>query len=161
MLGLVYYYAKRYDLATEQLKKAIEFESNFWWAHTYLARIYEKTGNISAAITKLEQARKMEGATTEVSAALGHAYASTGKREEALKIISELNEPSNHIQMDGYEVAIIYAALGEKDQAFAYLDKEYATGSWFLLFIKVDPDLDPLRDDARFKDLLKRINLPE
>jgi len=121
-LGFVYYYAKRYDLAAEQLNKTIEFEPNFWWAHTYLARIYEKTGNIPAAISELEKAQKMDGATTEVSAALGHAYASAGNREEAQKIINELKEPSNRIQMDGYEVAIIYAALGERDQAFAYLE---------------------------------------
>lgn len=161
ILGIVYFYAKRYDDAANQFDKTIEFEPDFWWAHTFLARTYERSGKLPAAISELERARLMEGATIEVLAALGHAYAVSGKRDEAQRIIVELKAPDKRIQSDGYEIAVIYTALGNKQQAFEYLDKEYATGGWFLNFLKVEPYFEPLRDDPRFKALLKRMNLPE
>ncbi len=86
----------------------------------------------------------------------------SGKRDEAQRIIAELKAPDKRILAEeGYEFAVIYTALGDKQQAFGYLNKEYATGGWFLNFLKVEPYFDSLRDDPRFKDLLKRMNLPE
>lgn len=118
------------------------------------------SGKLPTAISELERARFMEGATMEVLAALGHVYAVSGKRDEAQRVITELKEPQKHVQVDGYELAVIYTALGDKQQAFEYLDKEYATGGWFLNFLKVEPYFDSLRGDPRFKELLKRMNLP-
>ncbi|HEY2973051.1 MAG TPA: tetratricopeptide repeat protein [Pyrinomonadaceae bacterium] len=156
-LGLVYFYARRYDEAAEQLNRTIEFEPRFWWAHTYLARIEEKKGRLPVAIARLENARYFEGATPEVLSALGRLYALAGKKVEALKIIDELREQTARRWVAGYDIAVIYAALGEKDQAFQFLDKEYAEGFWYLNFLKVDPELDSLRSDPRFSELLSRV----
>jgi len=86
-------------------------------------------------------------------------YAVSGRRAEAEKIIDELKRPEWTIQVDGYEFAVIYAALGDKDTAFRYLNKEYAHGSWWLNFAVVDPDLEPLRSDLRYDELLMRLAL--
>jgi TolB-like protein/Tfp pilus assembly protein PilF len=158
-LGLVYFYARRYDEAAQQLNRTIEFEPRFWWAHTYLARIEEKKGRLPVAIARLENARHLEGATPEVLSALGRLYALAGKNEEAKKIISQLQEQATRRWVAGYDIAVIYAALGKKDQAFHFLDKEYAEGFWYLNFLKVDPELDSLRSDPRFSELLSRVGL--
>ncbi|MFQ5605818.1 MAG: FlgO family outer membrane protein [bacterium] len=160
-LGIVYFYAAQYEQAFDQLNKTIQFEPNFWWAHTYLARTLEKKGKLPDAISVLERAKLMEGATPEVLAALGYAYAAAGKRGEAHKIIAHLKEQAEQSYVPPYDIAVIYIGLEEKEQAFAYLEKEYATGGWYLNFLKVDPDLDPLRPDPRFKEMLKRLNLSE
>ena len=159
MLGLVYFYSGRYEKAEGQFRKTIEIDPNFWYAHAHLARTIEKLGNREAAISMLEKASSMQGATAEPLMHLGRIYAASGRRADAEKMIDELKRPKWTIQMDGYEFAVIYAALGDKDTAFAYLDNEYARGSWWLNFAKVDPDLEPLRSDARFNELLRKLNL--
>ena len=158
MLGLVYFYSGRYEKAEGQFRKTIEIDPSFWYAHTHLARSIEKLGDREAAVSMLERARSMQGATAEPLMHLGRIYAASGRRADAEKIIDELKRPEWTIQMDGYEFAVIYAALGAKDTAFAYLDNEYARGSWWLNFAKVDPDLDPLRSDPRFAELLRKLN---
>jgi serine/threonine protein kinase/Flp pilus assembly protein TadD len=159
MLGLVYFYSGNYEKASEQFRKTIEIDPSFWYAHTQLARSIEKLGNREAAVSMLEKARSMHGATAEPLMHLGRIYAASGRRSDAEKIIDELKRREWTIQMDGYEFAVIYAALGDKDTAFAHLDNEYARGSWWLDFAKVDPDLEPLRSDPRFNELLRKLNL--
>ncbi len=161
LLGIVYFYAKRYDEAANQFNKTIEIEPEFWWAHTFLARTYEMSGKLPAAISQLEKAKLKQGATIEVLATLGNAYAIAGKRDEALRIIKEIELPEKDIQSDGYELAVVYAGLGDKDKAFEHLDKEFATGGWMLNFLKVDPYFETFRSDPRFASLLKRVNLAE
>jgi tetratricopeptide (TPR) repeat protein len=159
MQGLVYFYSGRYDKAEAQFRKTIEIDPNFWYAHTHLARTIEKLGNREAAVSMLEKAKSMQGATAEPLMHLGRIYAASGRRADAETIINELKRPKWTIQMDGYEFAVIYAALGDKDTAFSYLDNEYARGSWWLNFAKVDPALEPLRSDSRFNELLRKLNL--
>ena len=159
MLGLAYFYSGRYEKAEGQFRKTIEIDPNFWYAYAQLARTNEKLGNREAAIALLEKAKSMEGATAEPFVHLGRIYAVSGRRGDVEKIIEELKRPKWTIQIDGYEFAVIYAALGDKDKAFEYLDSEYARGSWWLNFAKIDPDLEPLRSDPRFDELLKKLNL--
>ena len=158
-LGMCLFYARRYDEAMQQLRTTIELEPNYWFAHLYLARVHEKKGDLPAAIAELEKTRRMEGAIPEVSSALGYAYAISGEKEEARKIILELKELSKQSYVSSYNIATMYAGLGEKDQAFAYLDKEYKEGAYYLDFLKVDPELDSLRSDQRFTALLKKVGL--
>ncbi len=159
MLGLVYFYAGRYEIAAEQFRRTVEIDPNFWYAHTHLARSIERLGDREGAIAMLGKASLMDGATGEPLMNLGRIYASSGRRSEAEKVIDELKRAKWTIQMDGYEFAVIYAALGDKDTAFQYLDSEHARGTWWLDFAKVDPDLEPLRSDPRFDELLKKLNL--
>jgi Flp pilus assembly protein TadD len=88
-----------------------------------------------------------------------HAYGKQGKRVEAEQQISRLRDLMKEHYLRTYYLAAIYAALGDKDKAFAELEQSFADKDCFLGRIAIDPDMDPLRDDPRFKSLLKRMNL--
>jgi predicted Zn-dependent protease len=86
----------------------------------------------------------------------------SGKRAEAQKIIDQLKELSAHSYVAPYNLAAIYAGLGDKDQAFAWLDRAYADRSGFLAFyFRTDAHMDSLRSDPRFAELMRRVGLPQ
>ena len=91
---------------------------------------------------------------------LGHAYAVSGKREEAQKVIGHLRELSVHQYVAPYNVAVIYAGLGEKDEAFAGLNRAYQERSYLLTYLTVDERLDKLHSDPRFDELVRRLRAP-
>jgi len=91
---------------------------------------------------------------------LGHAYARAGKSAEARRLLDELKEQSKRRYVSWCDFAAIYAGLGEKDQAFACLERAYAQRDARLVELKVDARLDPLRSDPRFADLQRRVGLP-
>jgi hypothetical protein len=93
-------------------------------------------------------------------AALGYTYAAAGKKGEALRVLQELLEPAKRKFVLSVDVAIIYAAMGERDPAFQWLDKALEDGSLGSASLKLDPILDGLRGDPRFADLLRRTGLP-
>jgi len=91
---------------------------------------------------------------------MGNAYARMGRTEDARVMISRLEE---HVRKDGvgrFEIALVYAGLNEKDQAFAWLEKSYAAHDKGLTYLRIDPCLDPLRADPRFQDLIHRVGFP-
>ena len=91
---------------------------------------------------------------------MGHAYAAGDKRAEAVKIANELEQRSRESYVPPYWMATLYVALGNKDQAFNWLDKAYAERSGGLAWLKIDPRMDPLRQEARFTTLLGRVGVP-
>jgi len=94
-------------------------------------------------------------------ASLAHAFALAGKRAEAEKLLAELKERSGSEYVSSYLIAEIYVALGEKEAAFKSLDQAYDERSIDLVLAKVDPRLDPLRDDPRFQELVKKVGIPQ
>jgi len=108
-------------------------------------------------MTECQRARHLEKNVPEVLALFGRAYALSGKKAEAQKVIDEL---SKRIYVPPYNFAIIYAGLGNKDEAFAYLNRAYDERSYYLTWLKVDSQLDNLRDDPRFKELVKKVGFP-
>ena len=95
------------------------------------------------------------------AAALGHAYAMAGRKADAEHVLQTLSQQANKGYVSAFDVATIYAGLGEKDKAFAWLDKAATEHSSFLAYSKWEPRLDPLRSDPRFKQVLTRIGLPQ
>jgi tetratricopeptide (TPR) repeat protein len=91
----------------------------------------------------------------------GYAYAKSGQRQKAEEIIKRWKEGEKTKYVMSYWIAVVYAALGDKDAAFAELEKAYQARDWFLQRLNVDPFMDPLRDDPRFADLVKRLGLPQ
>jgi serine/threonine-protein kinase len=161
-LGIALLDGHRYDEALQQLRTTVEAEPDYWLAHLYFARALEKKGEFSAAIAELKKTTLIEGAPAEVISALGYAYAVSGNKAEAEKIILQLkeqSEQSKQFYVPAYGIATIYAGLGDKERAFAYLEKEYANGAFYLNYLKVDPEVDSLRSDPRFADLLRRVRL--
>jgi TolB-like protein/Flp pilus assembly protein TadD len=155
----VYYCVRQYDRAIEESRKAIELDPNFWPGHAFLGLAYEKTGRFAEAVEELEKARRLDDSPT-IYELLGGAYAACGKKEEAKKVLTELTERSSRRYVCPYEVATIYAGLGEKDAAFEWLDKAVEARADCVPWIKPDPKIDPLRSDPRYAALLRRVGLP-
>jgi hypothetical protein len=101
----------------------------------------------------------MSGDVTFASAALGHLYATVSKAAEARAVFNELSARSKCVYVPAYDIALVCAGLGWKDQALDYLARAHQERSGWMTYLKVDPRLDPLRGDARFVELLRRVRL--
>ncbi len=129
--------------------------------HLYLGLAYEQIGKWKGALAEFKRAIELSSRAPETVAASGHTYGLIGKRSEAEKVLGQLRQLSRRKYVSSYLPAKIYAALGEKDKAFAALDRAMEERSDWLAFLKVDPCLDPLRTDARFQQLFRSLRLPE
>ncbi len=158
-LGQVLYHARRYDEAIEQLHKTIEMDSNFYEAHRWLARAYMEKGMFAQALEELEILGPLEEHQSGMRALIGYVHAATGKRDEAKKILQRLTSLSQQGKAHHYGLAIIHIRLGEKDRAFEALEKQIESRSGPTSMLKVDPILDNLRTDTRFKKLLSKMKL--
>ena len=112
------------------------------------------------AIAEFKKAVESAQGDSFFLAPLGHAYALSGNRREAEKVLQTLSDRAKKSYVSPFDVALIYTALGEKDTAFNWLDKAVAERSTFLVYSKWEPRLDSLRSDPRFKQILKQIGLP-
>ncbi len=153
------YWARQYDQAIEQSQKTIELDPNFALAHWDLGLEYEQTGAPGQAIAEMTKAVSFSESNCLMMAGLGHAYAVSGNRAAALKIARELEKRSHMEYVDPYAIALVYAGLAEKDQAFAYLEKAYEQHSPLFSFLNVEQMLDPIRSDLRFQLLVHRVGL--
>ncbi|MGB7925918.1 MAG: protein kinase [Pyrinomonadaceae bacterium] len=160
-LGLHYYYSRRYDEAIEQLRKTIDLNPDFGLAYFYMGRALLQKGLHSEAIIYLQKAKELSVDDPETIAELGYAYGLAGRRADAKKVLDELNELSKRRYVLPYFVATIYTGLGDKDQAFEWLEKAVADSHPGLALVNVDPKFDSLRADPRFPDLVRRIGLTQ
>jgi tetratricopeptide (TPR) repeat protein len=151
-------YARRLDRAVEQAKKTYDLDPTFFGGQNWLCHTYDARGMYAES---LEISEKTIGTSFPLLSATSYAYAKTGRRREAEAVINQLKELEKTRYTINYWVAVTYAALGERDAAFAELEKAYQARDWFLPRLKTDPFMDPLRDDRRFADLVKRIGLPQ
>ena len=159
-LGNTYIHAHQYDKAIEQLRKTIEMDQSFYFAHWQLGVAYELKGDFKDAIAEYQKARQLND-DPWVLALLGHVSAATGRRDEALKILEQLKQISKQRFVGAYGFALVYAGLGDKDQAFQWLEKSYQDRQGRITRIKVDALFDNLHSDPRFADLVRRVGLPQ
>ena len=150
--------AHSYDESIQQSRKTIEMDPNFGLAHNQLAQAYLQTGMDDEAITELQKAVQLAGGSPTCQANLARAYATAGKRNEALRLLSDLRKRSNPVYSYASEIATVYAALGDNSRAMTWLEKGYEER--FNPGVLLRPGFDPLRSDARFQDLVRRIGLP-
>ena len=150
--------ARRYDEAIEQSQQAL---GTFPAAHLWLGWAYLGKGRYTEAVSEFEERLSLSKDDAVTRAHLGYAYAAAGRRGKAEKVLADLNELFRQRQASPYYIAIIYAGLGEKEQAFGWLEKAYQERSRPLGGLKVNPVWDNLRSDPRFADLLRRIGLPQ
>jgi DNA-binding winged helix-turn-helix (wHTH) protein/TolB-like protein/Flp pilus assembly protein TadD len=155
-LGFLHYWARRYDQAIEQLGKTIDMESGHWLAHYWLAQVYAQKGRYSEALSEAQKAWDLSDDSGS-SWVLGYVYAVAGRRAEAQQQINELLKLSKQRYVPPYDIAQIYAGLGDKDQAFAWLEKADEDRSRGMDYLNLNPAFDTLRSDARFLALTKRI----
>lgn len=155
------YMARQYDRAAEQLRNTLEMDPNFSLAHLVLGESYKQKGDNQRAITELEKAAATSSNTPLMVAGLGHAYAVAKKTAEARAVLNQLLEQSKRQYVSPFYIALIYAGLGENEQAMDWLDKAYADRSNGLVFLKVDPEWDSLRSNPRFQALLVKLHLSD
>jgi len=155
----MFYFARDYDGAIEEQRKVIEFDPSNFGPHRRLGLAYLQKKMNAEALAEIQQSRALSGGNAEEIGYLGYAYAVTGKRAEAQKVLDELQEQSKRRYVSPWLIALIYTGLGNKDQAFIWLEKAYEDRSVNLMYLKVEPILDPLRSDPRYADLMRRMNL--
>ena len=156
-LGANYLVARRYDDAIEQFHKAIDLDPRFYYTHWNLAEALELKGNLREALAEYKKAVELDD-DPFVLALLGQAYAKVGQRDEALRILAQLSQIAAHRYVPSYSFALLHMALGEKDKAIEWLERSYREGAGLdLIFLKVDPMLDPLQKEPRFQALVARV----
>lgn len=156
-LGMNYFQARRYDQAIEQERKTLDLDPNFFLAHDTIGASDVEKSMYKEGIAELDKALAVTPGNVLGLMSLGRAYALAGRRADAEKVLDQLNEFSKREYVPAITRVTVYAALGEKDKAFEWLEKGY--DERFLIHIKTEPAFDPLRSDPRFADLLRRMNL--
>jgi len=158
-LARMSYFARDYDQAVKEFRAALEMDPNFGSAHLWLAHVYEQKALFEEAVRELKIGIDLYGDSTYALAKLGHAYAIAGKTEEARAILKQLHALSNDRYVSPYDIAVIHAGLRESDEAFSWLQEALEQRSPWLGYANIDPQWDGLRDDNRFRELLKLIGL--
>ncbi|HJZ80858.1 MAG TPA: protein kinase [Pyrinomonadaceae bacterium] len=153
--------ARRFDEAIEQYRKTIEIDPNFATAHYFMARAYEGKGSYDQAVEEFAKATDVSGFTAADLAKMKEAYAKSGRNGYLQVALDVTLENSKKGYVPAFVAAEIYARLGQKDQAFSYLEKSLQERDFRVALIKVSFEFDSLRSDPRFADLLKRIGLPD
>jgi len=160
-IGWSLYSARDYDQAIAQCRKAIEMDPNFVAAYNCTAQAYEQKKMYAEAIADMKKARTLAGDDPGVIAELACAYGLSGRKKEAQELLNTLKQQSTRQYVDPGLIALIYTVLGDKDKAFEGLEKAYSARSSWMTCLKVEPKFDPLRSDARFTDLMRRVGLPQ
>ena len=142
------------DESIEQSRKTIEMDVNFALAHNQLAVAYLQRGRRGDAIAELQKAVQLSSGNPTCTANLARAFAASGRRNEAVQLLDDLKKRSAN---DVSEIAVVYAALGDNDQAMTWLEKGYEER--FNPSVLLRPGFDPLRADRRFQDLERRVGL--
>ena len=150
--------AHRYDESVQQSQQTIEMDPHFAVAHYQLGQALEQKHNHDEAIAEFRRAIELSGGNTTFESNLANAYAVSGRKEEAMKIVKDLESRQSQNSSTDASIALIYVGLGDNDQSMIWLNKAYQAR--FNPSILMRPVFDPLRSDPRFQDLLHRIGLP-
>jgi len=160
--AVINYHLRDYKALIEIGRAYVAQNSNDWLAHNWLGVGYEGSGQILQAIPEYQKAVELSQGDSDPGAQLAHAYAASGRKSEAQKILREWLDQSERAYVSPYMIAAVYAGLGKKDKAFEYLEKAYQERSSDLsYFLRADLRMDSLRSDPRFQDLVSRINFPK
>jgi tetratricopeptide (TPR) repeat protein len=151
---MAFHWLHRYNEAIAQLQMRLGMDPNFVRARWGLGLVYEQQGRYEEAIAEFQQAEQLSGGGSVALSALGHVYAITGRRAEAERMLARPLALHEQKLASPYYIAAVYAGLGNKGQAFAWLEKIRDTQ--IVTWIRIDQYFDPLRDDPRFADLLRR-----
>ena len=159
-LGWQYLQANRPEQARQIFESTAELDDTFWGVHWGLGHYYRRKGDFAEAIAAFNKAVAAGGGHAMPLSALGYTYAISGQRAEAHEILDQLTALAEKAYVSPFNMAIIQAGLGDKDEAFAWLEKAYAERSRSMAWLNVTKELEDLRSDPRFDSLIHRIGLP-
>ena len=158
-LANAYYLAHRFDAAIAQCRNVLELDPAFDFAILWLAQAYEQKGMYQEALDALKKLDTGANTSVWVLAEEGCSHAGLGHRGEAEKIIRQIQERSAREYVDPTLIAYVYIALGDKDQAFAWLERGFNERAGNIPWVKIEPKFDSLRQDRRLADLVRRIGI--
>jgi TolB-like protein/DNA-binding winged helix-turn-helix (wHTH) protein len=157
-VGKILHLARRYDQAIEEHRKAVELHPNFWGAHNNLGLTLAVTRRYEQAIAEFERAIELND-NSEAKLNLAYTCAVSGRLREAKEIINELQTRTPQVYSSPFDIAVAYTGLGDRDGAFAWLEKAYEERARPLLSLKINPLFDPLHSDPRFAALIRRMKV--
>jgi tetratricopeptide (TPR) repeat protein len=158
--GEAYYFARKYEQSVFYYRMALELDDRFDGTHTGLARSLEALGRFDEARAEYEEGRRLSGLAWS-SLGLAHVAAAAGDEREARRILAELTEARKTGVVSAWGLAVLHASLGDIDDAFKWLDTAVEEKSSGLMMLRVHPRLDPLRSDARYRSLVKKVGLED
>lgn len=147
------------NAATKECQRLNDLDPTFWPGHQTLGIILTKQGRYPEALAEAQKSVEYANRSNAPLALLGHVYARMGRKGEAEAVIKELEKRYADKQADGRDLAVVYAGLENKDKAFDWLEKAFKDRSGFLVFLKLEPLLEPLRSDPRWSDLERRVGI--
>jgi TolB-like protein/DNA-binding winged helix-turn-helix (wHTH) protein/Tfp pilus assembly protein PilF len=159
-MGFQLFYKRRYDEAILQLRKTLEMNPKFPLAHLWLGRAYQQKEMYEEAIAEYSETDAALPGWVVTLAGIGNVEGMAGKKREARDMLARLNTLSQKKYVTPYGVALVYAGLGEKNQALNWLDKALDDRSHWLVWMRLDPRWDPIRDEPRFKRIVGRVGFP-
>lgn len=152
------FYSRDFEGAVRQLRRVIQIDPNFSMAHFRLGLTFAELGRFDEALAELETSMRLSG-DRDVTAAIGRVHAMRGVRAGAEAAMAELEARSKETFVSPYTYAVIHAALGDHQRAIDLLERAFDEKSYWIIYLNVDPALDPLRADPRFSDLRRRAGL--
>jgi DNA-binding winged helix-turn-helix (wHTH) protein/TolB-like protein len=160
-LAQVLIIARRYDDGLEQCRRALDMDPKLGFAHWLLGLAYTYKGSYEPAILALQKSIPLSADSPDEPASLAHAFALSGRKTEARKILEELKQQAKRKYISPGTIADLCFLLGDEDQAFTLFDRAYEERDNMVILLKVDPMFDPLRSDPRFTNLVRRVGFPQ
>lgn len=157
----VFYLARMHEQAIEQCKAVFVFNPNDPLALSQMGWSYIQMGRLDDAVSFMQQSVKLRPSITQFQWMLGHAYAVAGKTAQARDVLEEMHRQAENRYVMPYGFALVHTGLGEHAEAINWLEKAYEDRNAWMIYLQVEPRLDPLRSDPRFQGLLERMNYPE
>jgi len=161
VVGWIYYEGRQYDQAIQKCEKTVEMDPNYSPALLDLGTIFLKTGNYEEVLAQFERARAVSGDKGVVLSYLAQVRALSGDKAEAQKILHQLEKSSPAMFVSTWHLALIDLALGEKEKALSLLEKAVDQHVGWVVRLGVEPALDSLRAEPRFKALQQRVHIPQ
>ena len=159
--GQMLFFAGRGDEARSTLDAAGEMDPKFWLVPLFKTRIYLQRQMYDEAIAAARRASELSGGNAEAEAIVGYALARSGRKNEAVEVLSALEKRAASTYVPSYDLAFLHLALGDRDESVSLLEKAFANHEAQMVFLKVDPKWDDLRGDARFRAIMARMHLDQ
>jgi serine/threonine-protein kinase len=157
--GVVYYYAGHQDRAIEAARQVLAYDMDFADAHLLLGMAQERQRRFEIAVQEIDKYLELSGRDPDALMKLGVSYAHAGDRDHALRMVAELQKPGARKYVPFYYIADIYAALGDKEEAFEWLDRALDQHSNSCLLLAIDPAFEAFRSDPRFQEATRKIGI--
>jgi tetratricopeptide (TPR) repeat protein len=159
--GSLFYFARRNVELKELMIQAVAKDTSVAWGYDWLGMAYIELKDYENSLETYYRAFELSDGTVEVGAGLGHALGLAGKYEAAKQMADYYAVAAKNHYLPPVQRAFIHIGIGEYDEAIRLLEQAYAEKSWFLIFMQVEPWLDPVRKDPRFEDIIRRMEFPE